>query len=128
MGREPATLEIGRRADSIARHEKSVALAGRSPLGAKADDRGAGEPSLEEIRQIKVREIDIPADERVLELAARRIRHLDDCKIDAVRSQQTLTQRVIGPEHREPIAVMRELKPHRSNLSLPRARRSHEQY
>jgi hypothetical protein len=35
---------------------------------------------------------------------------------------QALTQRVIGPEHREPIAVMREPEPHRSNSSLPRGR------
>ena len=89
MGRDQPPFELARPLDLALPHEQAIALAGRLPLRAEADDGRAVEPPLEEVREIDVRDVDLAADQDVLELAAGRIRHLNHRELDAVRLHQS---------------------------------------
>ena len=63
---------------TIGAHENTVPFAGRFPFRAKTDDGRAVEFPPQEIWQVKIRHLDVAADQRVLLFMARRIRQLDD--------------------------------------------------
>ena len=77
-----------------------------------AGDRRLDPRPLELRQELRQRVLLGHVDQDVLEFATRRIGHFNHREIDPVGLHPSGTQRVVGPEHRETITVVRESQPH----------------